>query len=78
MDFANFRCAIWHKAVGVILESIKGLSKVGYWIMCGDNKLRQVYPRIAIISADYEEAYVLHTVADMTLLPVTYIELYLH
>ena len=58
-EFANFRCAVWHRAVAVILESIKQLLKVGYWISCGDNKLRLVYPQIMIVSADYEEVYVL-------------------
>ncbi|KAF8895008.1 hypothetical protein CPB84DRAFT_1816018 [Gymnopilus junonius] len=55
--YINFKRIVWHKSLYEILESIRLYGKVGYMKECGDNILRQLWPIILILSADYEEHY---------------------
>ncbi|KAG8220743.1 hypothetical protein J3R82DRAFT_2156 [Butyriboletus roseoflavus] len=53
--WANFKMAVWHASFGVLLETIARHSKSGCWVKCWDGIARQLFPRILILSADYEE-----------------------
>ena len=57
--YVNFKRVVWHWAFYEILESIRLLGKVGYKLLCGDNIMRWLFPLLLILSADYEEQYVL-------------------
>lgn len=53
--FVNLKRVIWHTAFHEILRSIEHHAEFGTSITCGDGVKRQIFPRIIIISADYEE-----------------------
>lgn len=53
--YVNFKRVVWHKSLYEILESIRLYGKVGYLKECGDNILRQLWPIVLILCADYEE-----------------------
>ncbi|KAI9453288.1 hypothetical protein F5148DRAFT_965210, partial [Russula earlei] len=53
--FVNFKCAVWHKALEVVLKSVIEYSKTGCWLQCGDKVLHWLFPAILILSTDYEE-----------------------
>lgn len=53
--FVNLKRVIWHTAFHEILRSIEKHAEFGTSITCGDGIKRQIFPRILIISADYEE-----------------------
>ncbi|KAF9480048.1 hypothetical protein BDN70DRAFT_878082 [Pholiota conissans] len=55
LAFINLKRKIWHAAFTIIIDSIKHYAKTGARLRCGDNVDRNIYPRILIISADYEE-----------------------
>ncbi|KAF8887442.1 hypothetical protein CPB84DRAFT_1816617 [Gymnopilus junonius] len=57
--YINFKRIVCHKSLYEILESIRLHGKVGYMKECGDNILRQLWPIILILSADYEEQCVM-------------------
>ncbi|KAJ7862034.1 hypothetical protein B0H14DRAFT_2575682 [Mycena olivaceomarginata] len=57
--FSNFKNIVWHEALYELLESIVDISMVGHWTPCGDGVDRQLFPRIVILAADYEEACVM-------------------
>jgi hypothetical protein len=40
-----------------IIKSIEDFALLGTSIMCADGKVRQIFPRILMLSADYEEQY---------------------
>ncbi|KAF8956124.1 hypothetical protein BDZ97DRAFT_1907300 [Flammula alnicola] len=54
-DFVNLKREIWHKAVYEIIHSIELHTEIGTAITCGDQVIRQIFPHILIISADFEE-----------------------
>lgn len=54
-NWVNFKRVIWHASFYKLLESIEHLSKVGYWVECGDGVKRHIFPLILILAADYEE-----------------------
>lgn len=56
--FVNFKRIVWHESFYEILRSIEQYSQVGLSYTCADNILRWIYFIILIISADYEEQYV--------------------
>jgi Plavaka transposase len=49
---------VWHKAFYEIVESIEKHTELGFSLYCGDGVRRKLYPYILIVSADYEEQYV--------------------
>ncbi|KAJ6628855.1 hypothetical protein B0H10DRAFT_2260023 [Mycena sp. CBHHK59/15] len=57
--FSNFKNIVWHEALYKLLKSIVDISMVGQWTPCGDGVDRQLFPRIVILAADYEEACVM-------------------
>jgi hypothetical protein len=54
-NWVNFKRVIWHASFYKLLESIEHLSKVGYWVECGDGVKPHIFPLILILAADYEE-----------------------
>lgn len=58
--FVNFKRVVWHESFYEILRSIEQYSQVGLSYHCADDILRWIYFIILIISADYEEQYVLY------------------
>jgi hypothetical protein len=58
--FVNFKRIVWHESFYEILRSIEQYSHVGLSYPCSDDILRLIYFIILIISADYEEQYVLY------------------
>ena len=57
--FANFKRIVWHKSFHWVVQSIMLKSQMGCWHQCGDGITRHLFPFILILSADYEEQYVL-------------------
>jgi hypothetical protein len=57
--FVNLKRIVWHEAFEAILKSIIGPSEHGVSVMCGDNVRRWLFPVILMLSADYEEQYVM-------------------
>lgn len=58
VEWVDLKREVWHSAVRKVVESIKTHAEFGRSIRCGDGKERQIFPRIIMISADYEEQYV--------------------
>ncbi|KAH9486000.1 hypothetical protein JR316_0000063 [Psilocybe cubensis] len=54
-SYVDLKRLIWHKAVHKILQSIEAPATFGAAIKCGDGKIRNIFPHILSISADYEE-----------------------
>jgi Plavaka transposase len=52
---------VWHKAFYEVVESIEKFTELGFALDCGDGVRRKIYPSILIVSADYEEQYVVVT-----------------
>jgi hypothetical protein len=52
---------VWHKAFYEIVKSIEKYAELGFALDCGDGVRRKIYPFILIVSADYEEQYVVVT-----------------
>ncbi|KAI9464204.1 hypothetical protein HD554DRAFT_2026564 [Boletus coccyginus] len=57
--WTNFKAAVWHESFKVILETIATHSKTGCWVTCWDDVTRRLFPRVLILSADYEEQCVM-------------------
>lgn len=53
--WANFKAAVWHESFKVLLETIAKHSKCGCWVKCWDAIARRFFPRVLILSADFEE-----------------------
>ncbi|KAG8689331.1 hypothetical protein FRC08_010999 [Ceratobasidium sp. 394] len=60
--FADFKCAVWHQAIGKLLETIQSEARMGHAIkfdQCAslglEAKTWRLFPSVSIISADYEE-----------------------
>ncbi|KAF8953785.1 hypothetical protein BDZ97DRAFT_1767154 [Flammula alnicola] len=53
--FVNLKREIWHQAVYEIIQSIELHTEIGTSVECADNVVRQIFPHILIISADFEE-----------------------
>jgi hypothetical protein len=56
--FVDFKRVVWHKAFYDIVKSIEEYAELGFALDCGDGVRRKIYPSILIVSADYEEQYV--------------------
>ncbi|GJE85102.1 Plavaka transposase-domain containing protein [Phanerochaete sordida] len=54
-SWVNHKNEVWHTAMSFILQSIETKSQTGVSIVCGDKKIRNLFPFIHILSADYEE-----------------------
>ena len=57
--WVDFKRVVWHSSFYEVLGTIHILSKIGFHIKCADDVVRHVFPVILILSADYEEQYVL-------------------
>ena len=57
--WVDFKHVVWHSSFYEVLGTIHILSKIGFHIKCADNVVHHVFPVILILSADYEEQYVL-------------------
>jgi hypothetical protein len=57
---------VWHKAFYKIAESIEKCTELGFALNCGDRVRRKMYPFVLIVSADYEEQYVIMTFIAQT------------
>jgi len=55
----NLKSVVWHESFWDILRSIQIHAKTGFKVLCGDKVERWVFPFVVILSADYEEQYVL-------------------
>jgi hypothetical protein len=60
--FVDFKRVVWHKAFYEILESIEKYAELGFSLDCGDGVRRKIHPFILIVSADYEEQYVVMSI----------------
>ena len=58
-EFVTFKRTVWHQSFSEIIQSVATLSKTGCWIQCGDGIKHWLFPTILILSADYEEQYVI-------------------
>lgn len=58
--FVDFKWMVWHHTFHCIIESIIEKSKVGSWLENIDESETQYFPAITILSADYEEQYILY------------------
>ena len=56
--FVDFKQVVWHKAFYKIIESIKKYAELGFTLECGDGVRWKIFPFILIVSADYEELYI--------------------
>uniref|UniRef100_A0A8H8CJT9 Uncharacterized protein n=1 Tax=Psilocybe cubensis TaxID=181762 RepID=A0A8H8CJT9_PSICU len=54
-SYVDLKRLIWHKAVHRILKSIEDTTYFGAAIKCGDGLVRNIFPHVLMISADYEE-----------------------
>lgn len=59
MGFVNFKRVVWHESFLKLLELVVQYSKTGYAHQCFDMIIRWLFPILLILSADYEEQYVL-------------------
>ena len=59
LDSVTFKRIVWHQSFQRLLESIKLHSWTGCSVVCGDGIERLLFPFILILSADYEEQYVI-------------------
>ena len=57
--YINLKHVVWHECFKEVLKSIVEYSKTGIWKDCADGVRRWLYPIILILSADYEEQYVI-------------------
>ena len=57
-DYIDFKRVVWHESFRKLLDTIREPSTTGFWVKCGDNITRQLFPMVFILSADYEEQYV--------------------
>jgi acyl-CoA thioesterase FadM len=55
----NHKQIVWHASFLKLLESAIWHLKTGYHHKCADDIIRWLFPIILILSADYEEQYVL-------------------
>ncbi|KDQ16697.1 hypothetical protein BOTBODRAFT_97965, partial [Botryobasidium botryosum FD-172 SS1] len=53
--FANFKREVLHRSLDIVLDPLVIPSKVGHTSLCGDEETRTWYPRVAILSSDFEE-----------------------
>ncbi|GJE87349.1 hypothetical protein PsYK624_034320 [Phanerochaete sordida] len=58
-SWVNHKNEVWHTAMSHILQSVERHSQTGVSILCGDKKIRKLFPFIHILSADYEEQCVI-------------------
>ncbi|KAI0284933.1 hypothetical protein BC826DRAFT_1189767 [Russula brevipes] len=64
--FVNFKRAVWHESLHIVLQSIIRHSKSGCWLQCADGAQRWIFPNILILSADYEEQCVMSLIRGST------------
>lgn len=53
--FVDFKRVVWHESFRSMLNEIAIYSQGGYSFKCGDGETRLLFPRILILSGDYEE-----------------------
>lgn len=63
--FVNLKRVIWHEAVALIFKSIETYTRLGTSVECADGVSRILFPHVLMISADYEEQYVVYTIYDI-------------
>jgi hypothetical protein len=69
--YVNLKHVIWHAAFYEIICLVEVISRLGYKLQCGDAIERWLFILILILSADYEEQYViLCLAASLSLLGV--------
>jgi len=57
--FVNHKQIVWHQSFFLLLETIILYSKTGFHHTCADEICHWLFPILLILSADYEEQYVL-------------------
>lgn len=62
-NYVDFKRIVWHECFRKLLKSIAEHSEKGCWIHCADGIDRRLFPCILIISADYEEQYVVMSIS---------------
>jgi hypothetical protein len=65
--FVNHKQVVWHKSFFQLLETVILYSKTGFHHPCADKIIRWLFPILLILSADYEEQYVVF-VSEYTLM----------
>jgi len=68
LTWTNLKRVVWHESFLKILNSIIQLSKVGFAYKTFEGIMRLLYPIILILSADYEEQFVVLSVLNLILL----------
>ncbi|KAF9045535.1 hypothetical protein BJ165DRAFT_1415498 [Panaeolus papilionaceus] len=53
--FIRHKREVWHEAMSQIFKSLADWMELGTAIQCGDGVVRHIFPRLVMISADYEE-----------------------
>lgn len=61
-EYVNFKRVVWHESVRVLFETIYNHSRDGIWVDCGDKVRRWLFVFVGILSADYEEQYVIYMI----------------
>lgn len=56
----NLKRVVWHEGFFKLLETIILYAKTGYAHLCYDGIVRWLYVFILLLSADYEEQYVVY------------------
>ena len=57
--FIDFKQVVWHKMFYKIIKSIEKNAELGFTLECGDGVRWKIFPFILIVSADYEEQYIM-------------------
>ncbi|KAG1769124.1 hypothetical protein EV702DRAFT_1181845 [Suillus placidus] len=60
LTYVNLKRVVWHEGFLKLLETIILYAKTGYAHLCYDGIVRWLYAFILLLSADYEEQYVLY------------------
>ncbi|KAG1893663.1 uncharacterized protein F5891DRAFT_985645 [Suillus fuscotomentosus] len=59
LSYTNLKKVVWHKSFKILLKTLSLISKTGFAHQCYDGILCWLFPLILILSADYEEQYVI-------------------
>ena len=59
--YVNFKHVVWHESFYQLIKDMTLHAKSGFYMRCGGESVdRWLFPIILILSADYEEQYVLY------------------
>ncbi|KAH6906920.1 hypothetical protein BKA70DRAFT_1372268 [Coprinopsis sp. MPI-PUGE-AT-0042] len=59
LPIVDYRRIVWHACFKVLLNSLRRYWVMGAKVKCGDKVTRHIFPRILMLSADYEEQVIM-------------------